>query len=91
MHIQRRLIDEGTAIPFVAMATAPTVTMPRLKALTTGSTPGFLEAVLNFDAISIKSVDSWPYQLKYNANKTLVLHGDDTWLKVTFKIIRCAI
>lgn len=31
-------IENGEAIPFTARATAPTVTMPRIKALTTGKT-----------------------------------------------------
>ena len=33
---------------FVAQVHAPTVTMPRIKALTTGSIPGFVDVLLNF-------------------------------------------
>ena len=33
---------------FLAQVHAPTVTMPRIKALTTGSIPGFVDVILNF-------------------------------------------
>ena len=33
---------------FLAQVHAPTVTMPRIKALTTGSIPGFVDVLLNF-------------------------------------------
>ena len=65
---------------FVGRAAAPTVTLPRLKALTTGALPGFLDALHNFDAARL-AVDSWP-RLARRANRTLVLHGDDTWLRI---------
>jgi hypothetical protein len=31
-----RLIQEGVALPFTALSAAPTVTLPRLRALTSG-------------------------------------------------------
>ena len=33
---------------FLAQVHAPTVTMPRIKAITTGSIPGFVDVLLNF-------------------------------------------
>ena len=39
---------EAEAMGFVAEVHAPTVTLPRIKALTTGSIPGFVDVILNF-------------------------------------------
>ena len=36
------------AMGFLAQVHAPTVTMPRIKAITTGSIPGFVDVLLNF-------------------------------------------
>lgn len=66
------LIREGSAIPFTAHATPPTVTMPRVKALTTGGVPGFLDLILNFaegdgeggEGGELGGVDSWLAQLR---------------------------
>lgn len=82
----RRLIRDGTAIPFTAHATSPTVTMPRIKAMTTGSVPSFLDVVLNLDegdkSSSLAHQDSWLAQMKAKGGGKLVLFGDDTWLKL---------
>ncbi|KAG7290298.1 hypothetical protein NEMBOFW57_000297 [Staphylotrichum longicolle] len=82
----RRLIRNGAAIPFTAHATSPTVTMPRLKAITTGSIPSFLDVVLNLDegdeSSSLASQDTWLAQMKAKGTGKLVMYGDDTWLKL---------
>ncbi|KAG0310596.1 major facilitator super transporter protein [Dissophora globulifera] len=61
------LIDENRAIPFTGLASAPTVTLPRLKALTTGTVPGFLDAILNIaesdQSSTLASQDNWIAQL----------------------------
>ncbi|KAG1470130.1 hypothetical protein G6F56_002864 [Rhizopus delemar] len=79
-------IEDGTAIPFTARATAPTVTMPRIKALTTGTIPSFLDAILNIaesdTSSSLNFYDNWVYQLKHSGNKTLHFFGDDTWMRL---------
>ena len=41
------LLNEGSAWGFTAYSNPPTVTLPRLKGITTGSTPNFLDAILN--------------------------------------------
>ncbi|PHZ17512.1 alkaline phosphatase-like protein [Rhizopus microsporus ATCC 52813] len=78
-------IEYGTAIPFTAKATAPTVTMPRIKALTTGTIPSFLDAILNIaesdTSSSLDFHDNWVHQLK-KANKTMYFFGDDTWIRL---------
>ncbi|KAI1393230.1 alkaline phosphatase-like protein [Hypoxylon trugodes] len=82
----QRLISDGVAIPFTAHATSPTITMPRIKAITTGSTPSFLDAILSFDEADTSSTlavqDTWLAQMKAKRAGKLVMYGDDTWLKL---------
>ncbi|GAA6005051.1 hypothetical protein JCM10207_008493 [Rhodosporidiobolus poonsookiae] len=86
----RSFISEGKALPYTAIAQAPTVTLPRLKALTTGSNPTFLDAILNIadestSSATFEHVDSWLYQLVHRDEKEkakLVFAGDDTWLRL---------
>ena len=79
------LISSGHAIPFTAHAASPTITMPRVKAITTGSIPGFLDVILNFaesdTTSSLAQQDNWLAQIKANGGK-LVMYGDDTWIKL---------
>jgi ethanolaminephosphotransferase len=61
--------------------------MPRVKALTTGSVPSFLDVILNFaesdTSSSLATQDTWLAQARANLhNGTLVFYGDDTWLKL---------
>ncbi|KAK8007876.1 hypothetical protein PG989_001866 [Apiospora arundinis] len=80
------LIKDGAAMPFTAHATSPTVTMPRLKAITTGSIPSFLDVILNLDeadtSSQLSAQDSWLAQMKAKKTGKLLLYGDDTWLKL---------
>ncbi|KAK8117300.1 ethanolaminephosphotransferase [Apiospora kogelbergensis] len=82
----RSLIKDGVAMPFTAHATSPTVTMPRLKAITTGSIPSFLDVILNLDeadtSSQLSAQDSWLAQMKAKKTGKLVFYGDDTWLKL---------
>ena len=79
------LVRSGAAIPFTAHATPPTVTMPRVKALTTGSVPSFLDLILNFaesdTTSSLASQDTWLSQVRAKGG-SVVFYGDDTWLKL---------
>ncbi len=81
-----RLIRDGAALPFTAHAASPTVTMPRIKAITTGSIPSFLDVILNIDegdkSSSLASQDTWLAQMKAKGTGKLILYGDDTWLKL---------
>ena len=85
IHVFFRLIRSGAALPFTAYASSPTVTMPRLKAITTGSVPSFLDVILNIAESDTSSTlahqDTWLAQIKANGGK-LVMYGDDTWLKL---------
>ena len=62
-------------LPFIA--DPPTTTLQRLKGLTTGTLPTFIDAGSNFAGTAIEE-DNLVDQL-YRANKTLVHLGDDTW------------
>ena len=80
------LIRAGAAVPFDGHASPPTITMPRIKAITTGSVPSFLDVVLNFAESDTTSTlahqDSWLAQSKAKPGTKLVMYGDDTWLKL---------
>ncbi|KAG0245423.1 major facilitator super transporter protein [Actinomortierella wolfii] len=89
----RSLIESNKALPFTALASAPTVTLPRLKALTTGTVPGFLDAVLNIaesdQSSTLANQDSWVAQWTRSSskrdpsrNRTIGFFGDDTWIKL---------
>jgi ethanolaminephosphotransferase len=60
--------------------------MPRIKAITTGSIPSFLDVILNFDegdkTSSLAVQDTWLAQIKAKATGKLIMFGDDTWLKL---------
>lgn len=63
---------------FRFVADPPTTTMQRLKALTTGSLPTFIDVGSNFNSYEILE-DSLPYQSKANG-RSVTFMGDDTWL-----------
>lgn len=59
------------------MADPPTTTLQRLKGLTTGSLPTFVDAGSNFDGDVIEE-DNLIKQLYHN-NRSITFVGDDTW------------
>lgn len=60
--------------------------MPRVKAITTGSIPSFLDLVLNFaesdTSSSLATQDTWLAQMKAKGTGKQIMYGDDTWLKL---------
>ena len=62
-------------LPFIA--DPPTTTLQRLKGLTTGTLPTFIDAGSNFGGTAIEE-DNLIAQLR-DAGKTMVHLGDDTW------------
>lgn len=85
-HFVHSKLNSGEAWGFTGFSNPPTVTLPRLKGITTGSTPNFLDAILNVaeddGSSSIADQDSWLLQLRHNANHRIRFFGDDTWLKL---------
>lgn len=88
MHYLHTLIRDGNALPFTAFSHPPTVTLPRLKGITTGGTPSFIDAILNIaddkdQSQGLEKVDSWVHQFKnMKEGRNLHFFGDDTWLKL---------
>uniref|UniRef100_A0A8C6U0X7 Phosphatidylinositol glycan anchor biosynthesis class G n=1 Tax=Neogobius melanostomus TaxID=47308 RepID=A0A8C6U0X7_9GOBI len=80
MPYTRHLVERGSAHSYVAKARAPTVTMPRIKALTSGSIPGFIDVVVNLNSHALQE-DNLVSQAKA-AGKRMIFYGDDTWLKL---------
>ncbi|KAL8584644.1 hypothetical protein ACOMHN_002373 [Nucella lapillus] len=80
MPFTQQLIRDGLGIPFSAKTHLPTVTLPRIKAMTTGSIPGFVDVVLNFGSSALTD-DNLLTQLKL-AGRSLTFFGDDTWLRL---------
>ncbi|KAG7906358.1 hypothetical protein KL906_004450 [Ogataea polymorpha] len=85
MTFVHELINDGYALGYTAYSNPPTVTLPRLKGITTGSTPNFIDAVLNIAEEDTSSTlgdqDSWVKQMHASGWK-INMFGDDTWLKL---------
>ncbi|GFS09424.1 GPI ethanolamine phosphate transferase 3-like [Elysia marginata] len=60
------------------MADPPTTTLQRLKGLTTGSLPTFVDAGANFQSSEITEDNIIDHMLRENKNVTFL--GDDTWM-----------
>lgn len=80
MNFTNNLIKNGKAKMFHAHAHPPTVTMPRLKALTSGEMPIFLDIIHNLDSTKFEH-DNWIQQMKFKGKK-IHFFGDETWLKL---------
>ncbi|KAG9305901.1 hypothetical protein G9A89_016553 [Geosiphon pyriformis] len=65
---------------FQFVADAPTTTLQRLKALTTGTLPTFIDAGSNFAGSAINE-DNLIYQLS-NSGFRIAFMGDDTWVSL---------
>lgn len=80
-YLERKCQEHSDdALCFVTKVMPPTVTLPRIKALTTGGIPGFVDFVTNFDSAELKEdnlIDQW----KRNG-RSLLHFGDDTWIKL---------
>ncbi|CAI4043696.1 mannose-ethanolamine phosphotransferase LAS21 SKDI_10G1520 [Saccharomyces kudriavzevii IFO 1802] len=78
-------LNTGEAWGYTSFANPPTVTLPRLKSITTGSTPSFIDLLLNvaqdIDSNDLSEHDSWLQQFIQH-NNTIRFMGDDTWLKL---------
>ncbi|XP_047422400.1 GPI ethanolamine phosphate transferase 2 isoform X3 [Sciurus carolinensis] len=74
------LVEKGASHSFVAEAKPPTVTMPRIKALMTGSLPGFVDVIRNLNSPALLE-DSVIRQAKA-AGKRVIFYGDETWVKL---------
>lgn len=78
-HTQQ-LVERGSSHSFIAKAWAPTVTMPRIKAMMTGKIPGFIDIIMNLNSPTLLE-DNLIWQAKA-AGKRTVFYGDDTWIRM---------
>lgn len=74
----RRKPLQSLLVPFYA--DPPTTTLQRLKGLTTGGFPTFLEVKDDFDSHGMEITEDNILDLLLGANKSLVFMGDDTWM-----------
>lgn len=77
MNFTNDFIAEGKACLFPITVHPPTVTMPRIKAITSGTIPSFIDVVLNLGSSEMKT-DSFIYQL-FEKGKKIVFYGANTW------------
>ena len=80
MPFLSELHSTGKACSYLAQAHTPTVTLPRIKALVTGSVPGFADVIFNLGSSQIEE-DNILERLYAQGHK-LVFYGDDTWLRL---------
>ncbi|KAI1280484.1 GPI ethanolamine phosphate transferase 2 [Halotydeus destructor] len=80
MSFTEGLLNHGQAIGIISEAQTPTVTMPRIKALLSGTIPSFVDLVTNLNAV--KFGDDNLIQQAQNRGKRMVFYGDDTWLSM---------
>ncbi|CAK8537153.1 unnamed protein product [Lathyrus sativus] len=80
MPYTQSLLANGAGVGYHAVAAAPTVTMPRLKAMVSGAIGGFLDVASNFNSQAY-SDDNLLAQF-FKIGWKMVMHGDDTWLKL---------
>lgn len=74
------LLRSNRAALYRCQGYSPTVTLPRIKTLLTGTVPGFGDVALNLNAAAIGE-DNWVYQAR-TAGLRVAFYGDDTWLRI---------
>lgn len=74
------LIKRQKAMPFIAEASTPTVTMPRIKSLLSGTIPSFIDIAYNLAHDVRDFSDDNIVSIAKKQGKSLVFYGDDTWL-----------
>ncbi|XP_076928974.1 GPI ethanolamine phosphate transferase 2 [Bidens hawaiensis] len=80
MPYTQSLLASKMALAYHAKAAPPTVTLPRLKAITTGSIAGFLDVLFNFNTQALLE-DNIIGQF-FRIGWKMVMLGDETWLKL---------
>ncbi|KAK8965845.1 hypothetical protein KSP40_PGU008727 [Platanthera guangdongensis] len=80
MPYTQSLLSERRAMAYHAKAAPPTVTMPRLKAMVSGSIGGYLDVAFNFHTQAFLE-DNLLDQFQL-IGRNIVMFGDDTWIKL---------
>ncbi|XP_011337922.2 GPI ethanolamine phosphate transferase 2 isoform X2 [Ooceraea biroi] len=80
MPVTSSLLINSSGCLIKAKLQSPTVTMPRIKAMMTGTVPNFVDVILNFGSKPHNS-DSLLLQAR-RQERRLVFYGDNTWLSL---------
>ncbi|XP_031627446.1 GPI ethanolamine phosphate transferase 2 [Contarinia nasturtii] len=80
MKYLNKIINDRTACMINLNVDVPTVTMPRIKAMTTGTVPNFIDVVMNLGSSELH-MDSLLHQA-YDNGRNIVFCGDNTWVKM---------
>ncbi|XP_039157655.1 GPI ethanolamine phosphate transferase 2 isoform X2 [Eucalyptus grandis] len=80
MPYTQSLLANGFAVGYHAKVAPPTVTMPCLKAMVSGVIGGFLDVAFDFNTQALQD-DNIIGQF-FRTGRKMVMHGDDTWLKL---------
>ncbi|CAL1678430.1 unnamed protein product [Lasius platythorax] len=80
MPVTSKLLVNSSGCLLRVKLQSPTVTMPRIKAMMTGTVPNFVDIVLNFGSKPLHS-DNLLLQARKHGHR-LVFYGDDTWLSL---------
>nr|XP_018896552.1 PREDICTED: GPI ethanolamine phosphate transferase 2 [Bemisia tabaci] len=79
-YVSSLLRNDETSCITKATASPPTVTMPRIKAITTGMAPTYIDIIRNLNATHVND-DNILLRARNHGLK-LAFYGDDTWLKM---------
>lgn len=71
----------------ISIASIPTVTLPRIKSLISGSLPSFMDYFFNLNLFqqkqSLQKTENDDFVKRFrNKDKKIVFYGDDTWLQL---------
>ncbi|RUS86939.1 hypothetical protein EGW08_005264 [Elysia chlorotica] len=80
MPLTHGILSKGKGLKFTAETMPPTVTLPRIKAMMTGSTSSFADVILNFGSSALEE-DNVISRLQSDG-RHVIFFGDDTWLKL---------
>lgn len=75
-------LQQNKALGYQAKAASPTVTMPRIKALVSGTVPSFADILHNLARDVSDFHDDNILKTAKAHGKKLVFYGDDTWLSL---------
>lgn len=87
MNFTESLLGKDKAFGYVAEALSPTVTMPRIKSIVSGTIPTYSDIVFNLARDVSKFDDENLLEIAKSNNKSIVFYGDDTWLSLFDKNI----
>lgn len=82
MPFLEQTLTSHQSMGFVAKAATPTVTMPRIKALVSGTIPSFMDIVYNLANSVADFHENNILKLAKSRGKSIVFYGDDTWISL---------